>query len=235
MSRHYTSITKPHLKGSGYHRLWHFLLIGLAALLALLLAACAPGTGGTGTGPVITGTAGDGTFDKPEVPPAPTPTPAPAPAPGTGSPSSPPTVSITNTTLSQTLVFSAGGLASNPLPGSNTTTAVTSGFAGLGFCRIAENFSLPTLYFSAQGIEYAQDCYRFSYLGPWSFDMALGLSVKGTLINIDNPEIRKTAVLMLIASSALNIEDSSIKATLADENNQMSLPTKETRFLGNLR
>jgi hypothetical protein len=49
MSSHHKNTSQPHLHSGEYHWLWYFLSM---ISVALVMAACAPGTGGTGTGPI---------------------------------------------------------------------------------------------------------------------------------------------------------------------------------------
>jgi hypothetical protein len=194
MSRHHQNNLEYRLHRGKCHWMWHFVSM---TLVALIMAACAPGTGGTGTGP---------TFNSASL------------------------------KSNQTLVFINPSLASPPLSpsptgGSTSTSTASFAFAELDPCTNSQNLSTPNLIFSAQGIEYQQACYGFRYAGEWDIGTGQALSVKGTLVNLNNPKVAISAVLTIVTRSALDSETASITVTLADENNQIKLPSQDIRRL----
>jgi hypothetical protein len=190
MSRHHKNNLEHRLHDGKCHWIRHFMSM---ALVALIMAACAPGTGGTGTGPIV---------------------------------------SSASLTSAQTLLFVNPSLTPPPLAPSPTgerPPSVSPDFAVLDSCASTQNLSTPYLIFSAQGIEYQQACYGFRYLGAWDISAGQALSVKGTLVNLNNPKIAIPAVLTIVTSSALDTDNASVTVTLADENNQIKLPSQDIR------
>jgi hypothetical protein len=188
MSSHHKNTLEPHLHSGKCHWLWHFLSM---ILVALVMAACAPGTGGTGTGP-ITSSASLSSTDN---------------------------FSFVGSTLSigEAPIF-IGTVSSFP--------SITQSFAGLSPCIPSANPTLPSLLLSDQHIQYQADCYAFRYQGSWDLGSTLVLTVKGTIFNINEPELQQPALLTLAASSSLNSESVTVRVTLADTTGLTSLPTQ---------
>jgi hypothetical protein len=217
--------------------------IAYVLLLSLALLACAPGTGGTGTGPITAssdpsnpGTPSTGTG-------APTPQPNPA-APGTPATPSPPPSSAAP-------LFSSTGLANNSALAFSGAVDSSSGFA-LGstassidgsapapILTVGNLSSLPacgtataglsstsTLNLSATGIRYQQDCYVFNYTGSWNFGASLTvLDVQGQLTTTSQPTPAAVpARLLLFTNEPLNSPSVRLQALLLDPNRKEQLP-----------
>lgn len=162
------------------------------------LFACAPGTGGTGTGPVQTVlssqsiTAGNNivltSFG-----------------------------SLSTTTTMTTTTTTTGG---SPVPPSNSSNQLPACPAlSAGQTRVTTTLSLTT-----SGIQYQQDCYLFTYQGSWEFDAALSLNVKGSVTDVFSPtRPAQDARLQLRASEPLATSAVPIRAVLLDSNGVQTL------------
>ncbi len=216
--------------------------------LVSTLLGCAPGTGGTGTGPV--------TSARPVAPAE--------PVPPTGPTTTTTTTTATVNVLSSDALFATTGSNIN-LTASSVEGVLVMGLVGAGsplvsavttsgnpifllpFCPTPSSSEVSTtttitqvtptftntgnstatasLSLLSQGIRYQQDCYVFTYQGSWVFDSSLSLTVQGSVTNTLSPANGAINMsLKLRTSGSLSEPEVSVNAMLLNPDGTQAWP-----------